>query len=93
MKHFEANPASCIHLSLSDLSVWDHNLDAYLDVFNIPALQPAFAAVHLAKFGEPASFPTPSSSFTINLSSETNDDDDDDDDDEEKPAAAAAKGT
>jgi hypothetical protein len=66
--------------------VWDHNLDAYLDVFNIPALQPAFAAVHLAKFGEPASFPTPSSSFTINLS-ETNDDD------EEKPAAAAAKGT
>eukprot|EP00520_Triparma_pacifica_P016860 CAMPEP_0118638276 /NCGR_PEP_ID=MMETSP0785-20121206/3590_1 /TAXON_ID=91992 /ORGANISM="Bolidomonas pacifica, Strain CCMP 1866" /LENGTH=166 /DNA_ID=CAMNT_0006529499 /DNA_START=99 /DNA_END=596 /DNA_ORIENTATION=- len=78
VKHFEANPNQCVHLSLSDLSVWDHALEAYLDVFNISALQPAFAAIHLAKFGTAASFPTPS--VTIDMSGG--------DDDGKKPAAA-----
>jgi hypothetical protein len=83
VKHFEANPSSfCIHLSLSDLSVWDHDLDAYLDVFNIPTLQPAFAAVHLAKFKAPASFPT--LTMAIDLAEMS-----DGDDDEKKPAAKA----
>jgi len=56
--HQEANPNCKIHLSLSDMSIWDHEQDAYLDVFALPALQESFTALHEAKFGEPAKFPT-----------------------------------
>ena len=73
MAHQEASENCKIHLSLSDMSVWDHDQDAYLDVFAIPVLQPSFAAVHLAKFGEPAKFPT----MTLEVSAEATGDDDD----------------
>ncbi|GMH91035.1 hypothetical protein TL16_g11942 [Triparma laevis f. inornata] len=54
--HFQQNPDSPIHLSVSDLSIWDHNMDAYLDVFAIEELKPAFEAFHMAKHGIEAVF-------------------------------------
>ena len=47
-----------IALSTSDMSIWDSGLEAYLDVFAIPELQPQFSSFHYAKFGEEAKFPT-----------------------------------
>eukprot|EP00927_Polykrikos_kofoidii_P057434 TRINITY_DN5157_c0_g2_i1.p1 TRINITY_DN5157_c0_g2~~TRINITY_DN5157_c0_g2_i1.p1 ORF type:complete len:548 (-),score=87.70 TRINITY_DN5157_c0_g2_i1:15-1658(-) len=47
-----------IGLSLSDLSVWCFECDSYLDVYAIPAVQPLYAAAHLAKFGHRPQFPS-----------------------------------
>ena len=46
-----------IAMSTSDSSIWCYACDAYLDVFNIPALHGAFAAVYTARFGEPPVLP------------------------------------
>ena len=55
-KHAEES-GHLIAVSLSDLSVWDYGQDCYLDVYAIPKLRAPYAALHLAKFGEPPSFP------------------------------------
>jgi hypothetical protein len=53
-----ASSPSKLQLSLSDLSVWDHGQDAYLDVLAIPELRGSFRAVYVAKFGEEPELPT-----------------------------------
>ncbi|CAI5942741.1 unnamed protein product [Closterium sp. NIES-64] len=40
-----------------DLSVWCFHCDSYLDAIRIPALEPLFTALHLAKFGQPPAKP------------------------------------
>eukprot|EP00928_Gymnodinium_smaydae_P089989 TRINITY_DN73858_c0_g1_i1.p2 TRINITY_DN73858_c0_g1~~TRINITY_DN73858_c0_g1_i1.p2 ORF type:complete len:202 (+),score=46.44 TRINITY_DN73858_c0_g1_i1:81-608(+) len=50
-----------VGLSLSDLSFWCFECDAYLDVYKIPALHALYAAAHTAKFGSPPSLPTTAS--------------------------------
>eukprot|EP00927_Polykrikos_kofoidii_P057433 TRINITY_DN5157_c0_g1_i1.p1 TRINITY_DN5157_c0_g1~~TRINITY_DN5157_c0_g1_i1.p1 ORF type:complete len:546 (-),score=87.42 TRINITY_DN5157_c0_g1_i1:98-1735(-) len=50
-----------VGLSLSDLSIWCFECDSYLDVYAIPAVQPLYAAAHLAKFGHRPQFPSTSS--------------------------------
>ena len=55
-KHAEES-GHLIAVSLSDLSVWDYGQDCYLDVYAIPKLRAPYAALHIAKFGEPPSFP------------------------------------
>ncbi|GJP43212.1 hypothetical protein CLOM_g2706 [Closterium sp. NIES-68] len=41
-----------------DLSVWCFRCDSYLDAIRIPALEPLFAALHVAKFGQPPAKPS-----------------------------------
>ena len=54
--HFsETNHA--IHVSTLDLSIWDHDQNVYLDVFNIRELHPAFKILHEAKFNIVAALP------------------------------------
>ncbi len=73
----------CIHLSFSDLSVWDHKLESYLDVFAMPLLQPSFGAFHQAKFNEPMKIPT----LTLDIVGGGGEGLDDGDDGGGKPAA------
>mmetsp|Transcript_24788 Transcript_24788/g.49326 ORF Transcript_24788/g.49326 Transcript_24788/m.49326 type:complete len:173 (-) Transcript_24788:114-632(-) len=80
VRHATAQDLCALHLSTVDLSVWDHKMGAYLDVFAIEELRPAFTALHLAKHGTPPVFPdmTP----VLDLGGMDLDDDDD-----KKPAA------
>mmetsp|Transcript_168173 Transcript_168173/g.535170 ORF Transcript_168173/g.535170 Transcript_168173/m.535170 type:complete len:200 (+) Transcript_168173:151-750(+) len=59
-QHMAAHSQSeghCVALSLSDLSFWCFQCDAYLDVFKIKALQPLYTAAHIAQFGEAPRLP------------------------------------
>lgn len=58
--HCSAHAAAARHalaLSLSDLSVWCFECDAYLDVFKVRALHAPFAAVYRQRFGEEPRLP------------------------------------
>mmetsp|Transcript_53370 Transcript_53370/g.72940 ORF Transcript_53370/g.72940 Transcript_53370/m.72940 type:complete len:548 (-) Transcript_53370:307-1950(-) len=59
INHVERDDVPCkIALSFLDLSVWDYTQEAYLDTFNVPAIQPHFSCLHKLKFGTAPDFPS-----------------------------------
>ena len=51
-QHFEES-GHAVALGFNDLSVWCHRCEAYLDVYNVPAVRCVYREAHVSKFGEP----------------------------------------
>jgi len=56
LKHIEEIDCK-IAISFRDLSIWDYEQDAYLDMYNIAEIQPHYSRMHEIKFGEAARLP------------------------------------